>query len=184
MQDDDVANALASIKLNLDGMARDSERRFLAIESAVHHITDKVMQIETDASAIRGTANSANETSLRAMRKVSDSQHEIEHMGNAMKAHLFRIEQSIAEDARKAEDTRKSVAAGHDRMFEKQAAAIEALVEQHKVLHKATSSRGHMNTILVLVSCVLIPALTASAIQLMQSAADVGIITHQQDASR
>lgn len=175
---DELTNGFLRLEMMIGNLTRESERRFIGLESGVRSVADKVLLLEQEAASVRLTATNANDQALKAMRKASDSFHELESVSQGLMAHLGNIESSIAKDAKSAEETRKKIAAENERMFNAHGAAIAALIDENRKINKAASSRGQVNTALVVIAMVLIPALTASALEIIRGMNEAGIVGH------
>jgi hypothetical protein len=108
-------------------MGADVDRRIHHVSSAVATLTDQLEVLRRRVETGDELAREARETAIGAMRKASDSRHEIENVGVAIGAHIQRLEEARLRDASDAERRRAEAAKGHALRFEEQGRAIAQL---------------------------------------------------------
>jgi phage shock protein A len=156
-EQDDVTKGFVRLELLIQQLGRDMERRMVPLEATVRTIGTEVATLRSRYAALEERIGHVQETAHGAMRKAEDSVTEVQSMGTGLINHIDRTEKARVE-ASKAHAKRFD--AHHDSL-RKQAEAIGSL--QRNINH-----RGQTSTILMIVSMVLIPAITASAIALIQ----------------
>lgn len=110
---------------------RDAEhdRRIEHLTHALATVTDQIETLRKRQDAADERNRETHETALGAMRKAQDSIHDVETIGQAIVAHVERVEQSRRHDAGLAESRREEAARKHAERFEAQGKAIAALAQ-------------------------------------------------------
>lgn len=154
---DEIHKSFVRLEMLLDQWRKDIDRRLLPLEGSVRTLSNEVAALRTKHHATEERVAMVHDTAMGAMKKSHDSVAEIRSISAGLIAHIDKTERAHQE-ASKAHAKRFDA---HNDTLLKQGQAIDGI-------RKSIQHRGQTSTILMIVSMVLIPAITASAIAVIQ----------------
>jgi len=154
--DDEISKGFVRLELMLSNLGKDIERRIVPIESSVRTLTNEVASLRNRQSTLEGRVVEAHEVALGAMRKSSDSISEVQGLTVSVQSWMT-----------KQEATRVEASKAHGKRLDSQADALKRHGDAIQALRATVDHRGHVSTVLLVVSMALIPALTAAAINII-----------------
>lgn len=154
---DDISKGFVRLELMIGNLGKDLDRRLIPIEGSIRTLSNEVANLRNRQSTLEGRVVEAHEVALGAMRKSSDSISEVQGIS-------FSVQQFINQQ----EAARVEASKQHAKRFDWQSDALKRHGEAIASLRQSVDHRGHVSTILLVVSMALIPALTAAAVQVMQ----------------
>lgn len=156
MADDDISKGFVRLELIISTLGKDLDRRLIPLESSVRTLSNEVATLRSRQSTLEERVTEASEVAQLAMRKSTDSISEVQG-----------ISLSVQSFVDKQETSRLEASKAHAKRFDAQTDALRRHGEAIASLRSSVDHRGHISTVLLVISMALIPALTAGAVQLI-----------------
>jgi len=172
MSDDDISKGFVRLELMIGNLGKDLERRLIPIESSIRTLSNEVATLRSRQSTLEGRIVEAHEVAVGAMRKSSESISEVQGISIAVQQFVNQQEASRVEATKQ-----------HAKRFDAQHESLRRQGDAITSLRKSVDHRGHVSTILLVVSMALIPALTAAAVQVLQEIKTPAHTVAEKDAS-